>query len=58
MDLTNVVFNIPAEKFNGLVHSADDEGTYCESCVLFSDRHINALGVFIEQSLTNWKKVI
>jgi len=51
-----------AEKFNGLVHSAaDDEGAYCKSCVLFgkfSDRRINALGVFIKQSLTNWKKVI
>jgi len=41
------------------VYSADDEDAYSKFCVLFdtfSDRHINALGVLIEQPLTNWKK--
>jgi len=41
------------------VYCADDEDAYCKFCVLFgkfSDRHINALGVLIEQPLTNWEK--
>ena len=41
------------------MYSADDEDAYSKFCVLFdtfSDRHINALGVLIEQPLTNWKK--
>ena len=48
-----------AEKFNGLVYSAEDEGVYCKFCVLFgkfSDRHTNTLGVLIQQPLTNWKR--
>ena len=48
-----------AEKFNGLVYCADDEGAYCKFCVLFgkfSDNRISTLGVLIEQPLTNWKK--
>ena len=41
------------------MYSAEDEVAYCKFCVLFgefSDRHINTLGVLIEQLLTNWKK--
>ena len=42
-----------------MVYSAEGEIAYCKFCVLFgefSDRHINTLGVLIEQLLTNWEK--
>ena len=38
-----------------------DEVAYCKYCVLFSkfrDRHINTLGILIEQPLTNWKRLL
>ena len=41
------------------MYCVEDEGAYCKLCVLFgkfSDRHINILGVLVEQSLINCKK--